>query len=188
MIRLSTPSTFVWASIALCSIARADEGVPASSFPRGTFSLSLEADYAHSFDLSRARIESGTVGVGYYLFDNIALDAEVAGFAVQQAGPESTISEMDFRIRHHLINSGKFSFFLDFGAGVSYANTRTPATGTQFNYVLQPGLGATWELRDHVYLMAGARYWHLSNARLEGPLRNPSINANEGYVGVLVTF
>ena len=36
--------------------------------------------------------------------------------------------------------------------------------------------------------MAGVRYFHLSNAHLEGPRRNPSINGLEGFLGVMWTF
>lgn len=171
---------------AFASSARADVPVAATTlFPRGTFSLTLEADYAHSFDLSRARIESGAIGIGYYLFDNISISAEAAGFAIQQSGPDSALSEFDLRIRQHILNAGKFSLFFEFSAGVSYADARTPGAGTYYNYVLQPGAGVSWQLKDRLFLVGGARYWHLSNARLDGPGRNPSINAIEGYAGLM---
>jgi hypothetical protein len=47
-------------------------------------------------------------------------------------------------------------------------------------------VGATYQLRDNLYLFGGARYFHLSNAALEGPERNPSINGIEGYFGVML--
>ena len=107
-------------ALALSLLARttsADESpAPATHFPRGTFSLTLEADYGHSFDLSPTRFESGLVGVGYYFFDNISISAEAAGFSVQQPGPDSIITEIDLKLRHHLYNSGRFSFYLDAGA------------------------------------------------------------------------
>jgi hypothetical protein len=46
----------------------------------------------------------------------------------------------------------------------------------------------SYELRDGMYFMGGARYWHLSNAKMEGDLRNPSINGVEGYVGLMWTW
>ena len=33
--------------------------------------------------------------------------------------------------------------------------------------------------------MGGARYFHLSNAQIDGPLRNPSVNGIEGYFGLM---
>jgi hypothetical protein len=167
----------------------ADEAAPpATNFPKGTFALTLEADYAHNFNITHARLESGSVGIGYYLQDNFALGVEFAGFAVQQNGPDSIVSEGAIRLRNHLFNSGRFSLYMDVAGGVSYATARTPAAGTNFNFTIQTGPGVMWQLADHVHLMGGVRYWHLSNARLEGPLRNPSINALEAYVGVMMTF
>ncbi len=170
-------------SLGLSHLARAEE--PATHFPVGAFALTLEADYAHSVAQSRARIESGAIGIGYYFIDKISINVEFAGFAVQQSGPESTIAEGNLLIRHHLYESGKFSFFVDVGGGISYADTRTPAGGTNYNYVLQTGVGTTYELRHNLYFMGGTRYWHLSNADIEGKRRNPSINALEGYVGLM---
>ncbi len=54
--------------------------------------------------------------------------------------------------------------------------------GTRFVFVTRMGLGAAYPLDEHLHLMRGTRYWHLSNARVEGIERNPSINASEGYV------
>jgi hypothetical protein len=172
------------------TFARAEEPAvpPITLFPKGTVVYTAEADYAHSFDLSPARLESGRVGAGYYFFDNFALNAELGGYSVQQPGPDSLISEFDIKLRHHIYNSGRFSLYLDAGGGVAYATAPTPAGGTYYNYTIQTGPGVAWELSDHLFLMGGVRYWHLSNARLEGPVRNPSINAIEGYVGVMFKY
>ncbi|HWE01096.1 MAG TPA: acyloxyacyl hydrolase [Tepidisphaeraceae bacterium] len=175
--------------IAAAGAARAQDAVPpATNFPKGTFDLTLEADYAHSFQLSRARVEAVSIGAGYYLFDNFAVNVEAAGYAIDQSGPDSLVSDLDLRIRHHLINAGRLSLFADVSGGVSYATARTPATGTYFNLTLQPGVGATWRLHDKLFLIGGVRYWHISNARIEGPERNPSINAINGYIGLMATF
>jgi hypothetical protein len=181
--------SLIFLTFASADFALADEApAPATNFPKGTFALTLEADYGHSFDLSPARFESGLVGVGYYFFDNFALNAEAAGFSMQQPGPDSIITEIDIKLRHHLYNSGKFSLYVDAGGGVSYATARTPAGGTYYNYTIQTGPGVSWQLRDNLFLIGGVRYWHLSNARLKGPEHNPSINAIEGYVGLLMTL
>ena len=39
-----------------------------------------------------------------------------------------------------------------------------------------------------MYLLGGMRYLHFSNAQIDGKERNPSINAAEGYFGLLFTF
>src|SRR5579884_1646646 len=107
---------------------------PLSEFSRGSLAFTTEAAYAHYFNGSPARIESGSVGLGYYFLDNISLNLEAAGFSVQQPGPDSVISGLDLLLRHHLFTSGRFSFYIDVGGGVSYATAPTPYYGTYFNF------------------------------------------------------
>ncbi|MDB5292147.1 MAG: lipid 3-O-deacylase PagL [Phycisphaerales bacterium] len=161
---------------------------PAASFPKGTFSLTLDGGYAQSFDSSDARIETTSVGFGYYFIDNMAINVELAGYGIQQPGPDATVGGGDLLLRHHLLTFDPFSIFVDVGGGAWYGTARFPEGGTNFNFSIETGLGATYRLRDNLYLIGGARYLHFSNAHLEGPIRNPSINAIEGYVGVMFTF
>ena len=48
--------------------------------------------------------------------------------------------------------------------------------------------GTTYPLKDNLHLLTGVRYFHLSNARIEGNSRNPSINGVEGFLGLMWTF
>ena len=161
---------------------------PATDFPRGTWSATVEGAYAHSFDLSPARIETVSMGVGYYFMDNVSLNAEAAGFWNQQDGPDASIAEINLRLRHHVFNVDRWSFLIDVGGGLSYASVPTPPGGTYFNFCLQTGPGVCYRLTDNLHLIGGARYLHFSNAAIEGRDRNPSINALEGYVGLLYRF
>jgi hypothetical protein len=172
----------------LTADALAQTSRPATDFPRGTWSLTLEGAYAHSFDLSPARIQTVSMGVGYYFMDNLSLNAEAAGFWNQQDGPDASIAEINLLLRHHLFNFDRWSILFDVGGGLSYASVPTPPGGTYFNFCLQTGPGVTFRLTDKLHLIGGARYLHFSNAALKGPEHNPSINALEGYVGLLYTF
>jgi opacity protein-like surface antigen len=170
------------------SVAGAQTSRPATDFPRGVWSLTLEGAYAHSFDLSPARIETASMGVGYYFMDNISLNAEAAGFWDQQRGPDSRIAEINLLLRHHVANYGRLSVLIDVGGGLSYASVPTPPGGLYFNFSLQTGPGVTFRLTDRLHLIGGARYLHFSNAAIRGPIHNPSINAMEGYFGLMYTF
>jgi hypothetical protein len=63
-----------------------------------------------------------------------------------------------------------------------------PDGGTYFNFTTSTGLGATYRIQDHFYLLGGVRYFHLSNAQIQGPQHNPSVNGVEGFFGLLWTF
>ena len=161
---------------------------PADDFVRGTWSVTLDGAYAHSFITSPARIETGNIGVGYYVMDHVALNLEAAGFADQQPGKDAIISDLDILLRHHVWVQDRFSLFLDVGGGLTYATHPIPNYATYFNFLAEAGIGATWRLQDNFYLIGGGRWLHFSNAALKGPDRNPSTNALEGYVGVMFTF
>jgi hypothetical protein len=45
-----------------------------------------------------------------------------------------------------------------------------------------------YRIDDSMYLMGGARYFHLSNAQQHGREKNPSYDGVEFYVGMLFAF
>jgi hypothetical protein len=91
-------------------------------------------------------------------------------------------------LRTRLIDQPKWSLFIDGGPGILEANRRIPDGGTDYNYWIKTGLGATLQLWDKTSLLGGVRFLHISNAHLEGPERNPSLNATEGYLGLLIEY
>ena len=175
--------------IGLLAIAGVAHGAEdGSHFAQGSWSLTTYGAYTKNFTGERARLAGGTVGVGYYRWENVSLNLEASGFNVDQSGPDATLSDLGILLRQHLFVRGKFSFFVDVGAGLTYATHPTPPGGTYFNFTEETGLGATWQLAGDLYLIGGVRYFHLSNARIEGPERNPSINATQGYLGLMWSF
>jgi hypothetical protein len=153
--------------------------------PKGLWTFESYASFANQPKWAREQLYSGTVGLGYYFKPNDSLTLELTGFDATQPGPNAAAGGIDVLLRTHVINEPGWSGFLDFGPGVLEASDRLPAGGTDFNYFFKTGLGVTVHLWDKVDLLAGARYLHISNARSDGPNRNPSVNAVEGYVGLL---
>ncbi len=172
--------------------ARAAPAAPSTSpaadqiaFPQGTWSFQSYLSCAGAADTA---MPSANVGAGYYLIDNLSLNVEAAGYGVIQDGPDACAGEIRFLIRHHLLSHDRFTLFADIGEGFFEASEDVPPGGTRFNFVFRAGLSASYQLRDDLYLIGGARYWHLSNAKLEGEARNPAKNGVEGYVGVMWTW
>jgi opacity protein-like surface antigen len=133
-------------------------------------------------------LPSLNVGVGYNPLPQLSLNVEVAAYGVFQDGENAGAGEARLMLRHHFFVKERWTAFADVGFGAFEASERVPEGGTRFNFVFRSGLGVSYELRDGMYLMGGARYWHLSNAKMEGDLRNPSINGVEGYVGLMWTW
>ena len=165
-------------AVSIASLAQAQ----AVLFPKGTWTVQSYAGYAAE---NKEALFSGTVGAGYCIFDNFALNLEGIGYGIVQDGPDTAAAGLQFIFRHHIVARDRWSIFADVGESIFEAADRVPPGGTRFNFVLRTGVGMTYELKSDVHLLAGVRYFHLSNAQIEGSERNPSINGIEGYVGVM---
>jgi hypothetical protein len=163
--------------------------VPRTPFAKGTWTVQAEASYTTSIRYSVEEIASGGVGVGYYVFDNHCLTLMANGFHVNQAFDRSAeAGSVTIMGRWHVFNPGRFTFYLDGGGGYSWANEAVPIGGTTYNFNARIGPGLGYRLDDNIYLMGGARYFHLSNAQQHGREKNPSYDGVEFYVGMLFAF
>lgn len=172
------------AAAPLCSAAND----PTSDFHEGLWSLTLYGSYTHDMQSTDVRMGGGTVGVGYYFKENLSLSAEFSGAYVGRPQQDTGAGEADLVLRHHLLHGDRWSVFLDVAGGLFEAGRDVPESGTRFDFIFQSGAGVAWRLKDNAYLLGGARYFHLSNAALEGRERNPSINGFRAYVGLMFTF
>lgn len=103
----------------------------------------------------------------------------------QSARPNTFGGGFDVLTRWHFLEHGPLTLYADGGAGMLFTTREVPRGGTHVNFTPQIGLGATWQLNDQTYLFGGARYWHLSNAGMDGRQRNPSIDGSVmAYFGV----
>lgn len=102
--------------------------------------------------------------------------------------PDPFLSGFTILLRRRVHETRRASTFVEAGPGISYASRPTPAGGTRMNYLFQAGLGTLIRMAPAGYLVAGARYLHLSNNSLAGRDRNPDIQAVGGYLGTLLLF
>ena len=160
----------------------------APMFPKGSFTLNSTASYTRSFDKDEADIGGVEIGGNYFLWNNFSLGAEINGYGISQLGDDAIAVSLEATFRHHLWQHDDWTFFIDGAFGPSYSSRETPAGGTHFNFISRFGLGATYRLDEHVHLMFGTRYWHMSNARIEGVDRNPNFNAAQVFVGLMWQF
>lgn len=71
--------------------------------------------------------------------------------------------------------------FIEAAEGLLYANGRTPAGGTRFNFLTQAGLGLCFRANEQWSVVAGYRWFHISNAGLDEG--NPAWNFNAVILG-----
>lgn len=154
-----------------------------ATFRKGTNAATFELSYPAG--IGSTIMPMAHIGVHRFIFDNFSLGAEVVAAGIWQPGDDAAAVGVIGMFRHHLIQNDRASFFMDFGFGPLQASDRVPEGGTDFNFITRVGPGVAWRLDDKTSLVGTARYWHLSNARIEGHDRNPSLNAAELSIGLM---
>jgi hypothetical protein len=183
-----------------CAVASAQEPAQsteteekrATMFPKGTWTSQFHAAYFHSI-VDDEDVDAAVASVGYYFDDRHVFRVEAVGYYFDEEGPnpdaeDSLGSGLNVGLRYHFLEYKRVSLFIDGIAGLFYANRNFPEGGTHFNFNEQLGLGVTFRLGENTHLISGARFMHISNARIHGEDENPSYDALGGYIGVMFTF
>ncbi|HEV7298887.1 MAG TPA: acyloxyacyl hydrolase [Tepidisphaeraceae bacterium] len=165
------------------TLAHSTTAVAATGLSKGDFTLTTETAYVAG--LGSTAIPSLLVGGHYFVSDSVSLGAMVSAAGVWQPGEDAAMFGLAGVLRHHVVRWDRATFFMDVSFGPHQASQRVPEAGTYFNFITRVGPGATVQLSDRTHLMVAARYWHLSNARIDGPERNPSMNGAEIAVGLM---
>jgi opacity protein-like surface antigen len=132
-------------------------------------------------------------GVSYFIVDGLSLNLELNGLAVNQVGDDALGLGLTFLARFHFLNRPRWSMYAEVGAGILGTTADVPGPtpeeprgGTQFSFTPQIGGGCTFQLNPEVHLMAGVRWYHISNANTWAD--NPGRDSILFYCGVTVPF
>jgi len=180
---------FLSVLLAACGLAHAQD----TPFARGTQNFSLSASYISPVRFSEDRFYNFTLAGGGYFMNNNSINLEVQGSFVDQPGNEddAVLGAVGVLCRWHFLVRDPWSLFIDGGAMVSYADNTVPITpyfGTHFNFIGKVGIGGSWEIQDHTFLLGGVRYFHLSNGQVHGRDQNPSYDGAQFWAGVMWTW
>ena len=126
-------------------------------------------------------------GLGYYLYDNVALNLEVPLDYVAMRGDDARVLGVILVGRWHFWEKDDFSTYVEAGGGFLAASESLPPGGTRNNFTELVGGGLTWLICDNLHLMGGARYQHISNGK-DAERSNPGMDNIVGYAGVAWTF
>ena len=141
-------------------------------------------------DVTNRHVQMGgmTAGFGYYFFNNVAIQMDLTGYGFSEGRSSGAAVGFTLGIRHHLFDIDNNSFFIDVAGGELEASNNVPYGGTHLNNTIQFGFGVAHPIAENLYLVVGARYYHISNAEAEGQDRNPSVNAIQGIIGLMWRF
>jgi hypothetical protein len=150
---------------------------------QGSRMFSFGASYIAGID-ERADIGSADVSFDQFVTKNLSLGLQATALGVSQEGDDAIGVSLAVDFRHHPFTWNGGSVYVDGFFGPVEMSARVPAGGTRFNFISRIGPGVMLKIDDAEYVMVGARYWHLSNAQIEGAHRNPAINGVQLYFSV----
>lgn len=133
---------------------------------------------------------NGFISFEYFIVKNFEIGMEFGGWFINQRGKDASAGSFNVNLRYHFYNEGRLSIFAEVGAGFIVSTQPVPAAlGTTFNFTPRAGLGLTWRFgQSRTRLLVGARWQHISNARLFGSVRNPGRDNGMLYAGVMIPF
>ncbi len=110
------------------------------------------------------------VGYGYFLRDYLSVNIDVLGAYIRSGIDDNGVAAgLDVIFRRHFsrVNDDLWSVYLDLGGGLQQQSTNF-AGSRHFNFRVMVGGGGTLRVTDHVRMMGGMRYLHISDAGIEG--------------------
>ncbi|MFI4915956.1 MAG: acyloxyacyl hydrolase [Phycisphaerales bacterium JB060] len=130
-----------------------------------------------------------TLSYNRFLVDDIEWFLEGGLWSFYDQGADNAFGlSASLGFRWHFLKNEDWSLFADIGIGVLGTTDHVPTDGTSFNFMPRAGVGFTREIDENIRLMGGIRWHHISNARTRGDSRNPSRDAPQIYVGLVVPF
>jgi len=137
------------------------------------------AVFMPSFSIPLTRNE-----VGHSFYRGIVqyqLEPVIGIITVPNGKAEYGLSFAGFKYNFTALESPRWSPYSNFGFGVIYEPIGHHVQGTNFNFILQTGIGVQYFLDEKHALNFQYRYRHISNATIKLP--NSSINSSFVLVG-----
>ena len=124
-----------------------------------------------------------------FLVDDIEWLLEAGLWSFYDRGGDAAYGlSAGFGFRWHFLTRERWTLFADAGISLLGVSDAVPPGGTELNFMPRAGVGFTYEIDEAVRVMGGLRWHHISNARTRGDERNPSRDAPQLYVGLVVPF
>ena len=165
------------------SPARPRSGLPYAT--QGSVACWFEVGAGSNFDGGWMAL--GGVGVEWYPVDGFALGFRVDGVGIElNDTPTTGGGGGALLLRWHVYRQETWSIYLDGGCGLVYFAADVPSGASRLDFSPQVGGGITCAVSEQVRLMAGLRWYHLSNAQTNST--NPGVDMLEAYVGVTFPF
>ena len=162
---------------------------PADPFAEGSWVWHASGSF--DFGSNDGTITTGSFGAGYHYDDDWSINFDIGGSYVNNTlhpGKDAGGVVVNVLVRWHLWRYERWTVFADGSFGMTVFTQEFPTHGSNFNFVWQVGMGATYEINPSLYLMGGMRWVHISNGRIYGPDNNPGYDGAQVWLGLMWPF
>ena len=138
-------------------------------------------------NFSEGWVGSGGVGVEWYPVDGFALGLRLDGIGVRlEDTPATGGADAVILLRWHALMREDWSLYFEGGCGLAYFSSRVPSGAAHLNFTPQIGVGCSVAVDDRARLLAGLRWFHISNGQTASS--NPGVDMLSAYVGITMPF
>lgn len=135
-----------------------------------------------------------TLSYTRFLTDRFEWGAELGLWGFFQEGDDAVGASVTAMFRYHFWNTADagplgpdWTSFFELGIGVMGSSDDVPFEGTSFNFMPRIGIGVTKRINDRGWrAVAGVRWHHISNARINSQESNPSRDSASVFFGLSI--
>jgi hypothetical protein len=163
----------------------AEEAIGGPYASQGSVSWWIEAGGGTNFN--QGWVALAGIGVEWYPVDGFALGVRFDGIGVGLEETQATGGVgASILLRWHVLRREHWSLYLEGGCGLAFFSNAVPSGGAQLNFTPEVGVGVSIALHEDLRLLAGVRWYHVSNAQTASS--NPGIDMVQGYIGITMPF
>jgi hypothetical protein len=122
----------------------------------------------------------------WFFMQDVSMDFGLSGDAILQPGTDAGGGGASLMFRWHFLARDTWTLFADAGCGMLFTNEPVPSDGGRVNFTPRVGLGGTVDVGGDARLMAGVRWYHISNANTGQ--ENPGRDSIQLFAGVSFPF
>jgi hypothetical protein len=122
----------------------------------------------------------------WFFMQGVSMDFGLSGDAILQPGTDAGGGGASLMFRWHFVMRETWSLFADAGCGMLFTNEPVPCDGGRVNFTPRVGVGGTLDVGGDARLMAGVRWFHISNANTGQD--NPGRDSIQLFAGVTFPF
>lgn len=166
------------------------KGTSGTGFTQGTIYFEPRGSAYGTSNNQVGFIGTYGAGLGYFMFNNFALELEGLGYAVNQNRVIGVLNR-DYPAagigagvngRWHFVATNQATLFIGAGLGGLWADRPVPYDGNQNTMTENAEIGATLALSSMLQVKLGAKYLHI------GEFSSRGVNAFGGTLGLNVSF